>query len=330
MIGALGGAGAVGAVGGLVGNIAALAGAGGKGGEREWKQIAQAWKDLKLADYDFSKLPAPTLRVFAEYMPELYQEVVPDEVKIMADSPEMRGAQVRQLGGYEELARTGSSLQDRVAAQEAKEALAGQQKRGELNILRNLASRGALGSGDEIQARLVGNQGQTNLAAEMGRSLAADAAGRRIGAMGAAAGLAGDIRGQDLGVQRSNADIINAFNMNVSNIRNRARESNAMARERAQFGNVGMRQGVGEQHVMNLYGNAVRNQDNFNRLTGQGFQDRVTKTTGYGNALADVAGAKDLRRKERLELLQSLGRGAGGAAIGGGNAGGGGSALGLF
>lgn len=320
MVAALAGAGLggdlLGSVGGLVGNIAVLAGAAGKGGEKTLKKIIDAWQSLKTADYDFRAIPPAHLQVFAEYFPEVWQAVVPEDVKTVADTPELREAQMRGVAMLEEQARGGRTLEDRLGEQEAGRFARTQANRDEEAILGNLRARG-LSGGDEIRARLAGAQGRM----ETNRGLATDLErmrqGRAQSALAALPGAAGAVREQDIGLRARNADIINRFNESVANMQNRALEYAAGARERAQFGNVGNRQRLGETNELLRSQQEERNQEYLNNLRTRKFMDEVTKLQGLTGAETKLAEMEDLRRQDRARALRSLGQGAGAGAGGG-------------
>src|SRR5687767_2748765 len=101
-----------GSVGGLLGGVAVLAGAAGKGGEKDRKKALEVWKKLQLSDFDFTALSPPEFRVLAEYMPETYDAIVPEEFKTPADSV-AREDQARSLAGLREYAQTGLPTVDR-------------------------------------------------------------------------------------------------------------------------------------------------------------------------------------------------------------------------
>src|SRR5689334_18553542 len=114
-------------LGGAIGGIAILAGAGGKGGLDEYKKAAAVWEKLKTTNFDFSTLQFPELQLVAEMMPDIYEAIVPAEVKQAADSPEMRAAQQRGLAHLEAAAVEGLPLTERVAAQDAGRSMAREQ-----------------------------------------------------------------------------------------------------------------------------------------------------------------------------------------------------------
>lgn len=314
----------LGSVGGFAGNLAIMAGAAGKGGEDTIREIVNAWRNLKLADYDFRKLDPPTLKIFAEYIPELWEAEVPDDVKVAVDSPEMRAAQVRGVQRLEQVAQEGLPLEDRLATNRTMNAVARETGRDQANLRAELAARRGLSASDDLALQLKGQQGAAAARATMGSDLLRDSLARRYDAVRALPGVAGAVRGQDIDLSRTNANLINNFNMDVASMRNAAAAANAAARERAGFANASTRQRVGEANVMNRYGNQVRNQEYGNQMRQQRFRDEVTRLGGLSDALGSKAEMEELRRQERAQAIRSLGKSTGQAA------GGGAGLLGLF
>lgn len=318
------------ALGGLGGNIALLSGAGGDGGRRTLKRIMRAWKEIELADYDFRKVPPPHLEVFAEFFPEVWDAFVPEDVKVASDSPEMRAAQARGIQLLSQVAEEGLPLQDRLSAQEGGRVARQAASRDEARILSDLGSRQALGPGDMIRARLAGAQGRTELDRGLGTDLARMSLDRRLGAMSALPGAAGAVRAQDIDLSRRNAEIINAFNMAVAQMKNQAAASNAAARERAQGYNVSTRQRIGEANRMIPAQWAVSERDAVNRLRAMRFADELARLGGWSNAAGDYADLQERRRAEKREAIKGIASSSGGlldsaiGGFGGGGFGGGG------
>lgn len=307
----------LGGAGSLLGGIFGLSSGNNDAGKKYLKQALAVWQKVQDPTFDFRNLTMDELKVLAEQSPETYQAIIPTEVRQILDSPEMRASQLGALGQIQDIGKQGGlALEDRLAAQEAQRAMAQQSQRNQASVLRNLAERGRLGGGDEIQARLLANQ----QAGELGRGMASDitrqALARRLGAIQSAAGLSGQIRGQDIGVSQANADITNRFNELAAGLQNQAAQYNAAARERAQGYNVQTRQRVGEQNVANKYNVNEGNLNRQNALQQQMFNNAAAKASGMSGAYGGLAQADYLQQAAKANNIQQLAAGAGKVAGG--------------
>jgi hypothetical protein len=311
----LGGAGigsGVGGVLGLGGSIAVLAGAGGKGGKDEYKKALKVWEKLQTSDFDFRALDPPELRVLSEYMPEVYSAVVPEEFQSIQDSPGARDSQVRSLSQLEEIAGEGMPLVDRLQAAEAGRSVSSAAAASQRDSLRRLAARGALSSGDEIQAQVGAGQVGSNLARDLGSDVAQSAALRRLGAIGQAGGAAGQLRGADVDLNTRNAATANRFAELFSSMKTDEARENAAARQAASNANVARRQEVGDTNVLNRYGVGLENLNRQNLLRGSEFGQNLEKTRGLSEAYTGYGLTKDAEKSAKEQALMNLGSGFGG------------------
>lgn len=316
ILGGGGGGSIIGGLGSAIGNIAILAGAAGDGGEDTLKKMVRLWQKLETPDYDMRDLDPEELKIVAEFFPNVYEAAIPDEVKTVADSPEIRDAQTRGLAHIERVAREGLPLAERLSAQRQGRALAAESSRVQGGIVRGLQERGRAGGGTELQARLAGSQQAGEVAGAMGSDLMARAEQNRIQAAQDMVNAATGIRGQDIALRQSNASMINRFNEFVSQAMNQARQYGAGAQERAQAYNVGTRQGIDDQNVSTRNYFAERNQNNRNQLLGQGYQDELARLGGLSSALGQQAQGEYAEQAARAQALRSIGQ-SGGQAAGG-------------
>lgn len=305
-----------GGLGGAIGSIAVLAGAGGKGGDKYYREAVQVIRAIQDPNFDFRQLSPPQLQILAEIDPQTYEARVPDEVKLVSDSPELRAAQIRGVQKMEEVGREGLPLEERMAARGINDQMAAEAARANDATLRDLAARGGGGGGTEIAARMQANQYAANRANEQGSDLARDAALNRIRFGETAANMAGQVRGQDLDLRARNAAATNQFNQNVANMITQRNQDAAQERARAQTINAQQRQAVGEQNVMNRYGTQRENLERKNMLEGSLFGARMSKATALATALGRRGLQKDQDKAAREEAIQNIGSGVGRAAGG--------------
>ena len=298
-----------GAIGGLIGQATA-----GKGGAGKLKQISKLWKDLTTPGFDYRDLTAPELQMAAEFFPETYEAVVPEDVRMAVAGPEGREAQLTAITGLDEIARGGMPLADRLATQEATFRLSDANNRTNRGIMANMAARGRTGGGAEVAGRLGAGQTGANLAAQLGRGIVQESMARRPGALQALAGAGGAMRSADMDEAAENARAVNRFNEVTAQIRNQAARDASSARSQAQAYNVGTRQRLADSNVMNRYQNESENLNRGNDLLQQDFGNRVTKLQGYSGALMNEGAMKEAKRSERIRTAQGIGSGIGSAA----------------
>jgi hypothetical protein len=305
-----------GGLGQLGGAIAVLSGAAGDGGEDEYVKAVQAWKQLQTPGFDYRSLSPAQLRLVAEYFPQTYEAVVPPEARLAEDDVGMRDAQSRQVAGLEEVAREGMPLVDRLRATDMQERLAGEASATDQAVRSNLAARGRLGGGTEAVMRSVAGQRSANMARGMGSDLAQAAVARRYQAMLDAGQMAGQARGQSIGLSSRNADAVNRYNEVVSQLRTMAERDAAASRERAQAANTGERQRIADANEVNRYATERDDLNRQNNLRQQNFQNDVTKTSGLAGAYMGLGGARYAEQAGRENAIMQVGQGAG-RAIGG-------------
>lgn len=303
-------------IGGLIGGAAVAAGAAGKGGKKQHAQALDVWKRLQLSDFDFTTLDPPELRILAEQMPEVYEAVVPDEFREIVDSEIGRSGQITALGQLQDVAREGMPLVDRMQAAEAARQVSGASAAANQAVLRELASRGALSGGDELQARLAANQTGANLARDLGSDLATQAALRRLSGVEAAGQAAGQLRAGDVDVASRNAEIANRFSTIFSQLKTQQAADAAAARERAGAYNVNLANQTGQANVANRYSTQLENLNRQNQLRQAQFGQELQKTSGLSGAYTDYANYKDKLMQQKAQALVSTGQGAGGTVEG--------------
>lgn len=306
-----------GGLGGLGSGIALLSGAAGGGGKDDLKRQVSLWEKLQMPNFDTSQLTFPELKMLQEMDPQQYSAIVPGQAATVNEAPDARAQQMAALGQLQGMGQEGLNLGDRLAAQEAGRSVSDSARRAQMAVLGNLAQRGRLGAGDELQARMAANQQASELARGLGSDLTRQALDRRLGAAQAAGGLAGQIRGQDVNVASTNADIINRFNSLVAGMQNEAAQRNAAARQEVQGYNVGTRQRLGEQTQLGKFNTTQENLNRRNDLRQQQFGNQVTRAQGMSNSLGNLANAGYAEQAAKAAAIRGLGQGAG-QAVGGG------------
>lgn len=199
---------------------------------------------------------------FQPEIPNLVQESAPELITESASGQEM-AAQREALADYRNLAQTGDDAISRSARERASFEADQKMKSLRAGVLRDRASRGMLGSGDELLASLQGaDTAAINARQDMlGAQEAAQQ--RRLGALAASANLAGSIRQQNTGTERANAEIMNAFNQRMAANQNVYNQNVANTQNQAQMTNLQAAQNVANQNVN------IRNQAQMSNLQAQ-------------------------------------------------------------
>lgn len=308
-----------GGLGGGVANIALMLGAAGKGGLDEYQQIVDLWKNLKNVNFDFKQIPPAQLSLVAEYFPELWKEVVPQEVKTVADSPEMRDAQARGVQRMEQISQQGLPTADRLAMNQIQGGIQNAGQASRQNVVSSMARRGQIGTGDELQARLIGNQQAMQTGASLGSDLSRAVLDRSINAGQIAGQQAGQLRAQDVGVQASNANIVNAFNEMIARTRNQASQARAADMSQANLINSGNKQRIyGETNPMLQNQSQWQNVQNQNDLKQKQYDDELARLRGLSGAYEGLGNAKYDEQAARASAIRGAGSGLGSALGGGG------------
>ena len=300
-----------GGLGGGAASIAVLLGAGGKGGKRERDRMIELWNKLELSNFDHTQLTFDELRDVANYMPEVYDAIVPSGPQTIQEDPTARAAQALSLNQLQDIAGGGLSLADRLSAREISNSMAQESQRQDLGILRSLAARGMGASGDETQLRMIGNAAAGNQASDLGASAIRAALDRRLAAVGQVGSAAGAMRTADYRTKAYNADAINNFNTQVSQMRTQAAAAAAASRERAGFANAQERQQLATQSQLGRMGLRERQQSRQDTLLGEEFNQRLKKILGQSQAYEALAAYKDRDRAAKEEAIMGIGSGAG-------------------
>lgn len=148
--------------------------------------------------------------------PLTYQQVAdvnPDTINV---DPATRAAQMSALNDLISRSEEGLSAQDRYNFMKNRRDVETAARGEEQAIVENLRQRGMSGTGVEAALRMMSSQNASDRLAEQQAAEAAANAQMRMAATQAQGTLAGSIRGQDIDVSKSNADILNQFAWNNS------------------------------------------------------------------------------------------------------------------
>lgn len=304
----------------LLGDLAVLAGAAGSGGGKYIRQGQDLVGGIPLPELERRRLSAPQLQRVADYSPEAYDAQISRDPEIPLGSPEMRGHQAAALRYLQRVGDEGLPLAERLRAEELQRSMAQQAQRNQAAILQNMAARGRLSGGDELAARIIGNQQSSDLARASGADLAQLSTLNRLSGERSAADLSGQIRGQDFGEQGEQANVLNRFNEFASNLMTQAAMDAAASQERAGYSNVARSQNVSDRNVAADYNVALSNRNYGNTMNQADFENRLAKVDRQSAVLGAMARQADAEQAARANLFSGIGQGVGtvaGAAVGG-------------
>lgn len=219
-----------------------------------------------------------------------YQNLVGQEVGSSQAVPldsEGRAAQVGAIQSLQSFVdQNGLDASARAGLQQAMSAQ-GQQNQGERGaIMDSMARRGMQGSGSELAALLSGQQNAANTQRSNGLDIAGQARQRALAALGQQAGIAGQMRGQDVGIQQGNQAAENARQQFNAKMRwaaltgNNDLKTQSYNNELARLQNLGQaEQGMasrydkGAQQTMRDWASVGRANNYKSQMAGQGFED---------------------------------------------------------
>lgn len=297
-------------LGDLVGGIINLADPG-TGPKKYYKDELGVWREIPLPEYDPRDINWQQLLTTGELTPEIYEPVITGDVSTIQEDPVTRDAQLRALLGMEQVSREGLPLQDRLLADEAQRAVAGEFSRANEGIIRNLAARGRAGGGTELAARLAASGAGAEMARGLGSDLAQQSVANRLMALREAERMGGSIRGQDVNTAALNSQMANRFNEWLSNLRTTAAMNAARARDEAQRYNLGQRQRLHEANVLGRFQTQRENQARRDDLADRLFRARVQKATGMTGAYRGLAEAQAARQAAKQQNVRSVAGGTG-------------------
>ncbi|WP_448191252.1 hypothetical protein [Azospirillum sp. sgz301742] len=160
------------------------------------------------------------------------------DAKTIEDNADLLGKQNALVDRYGSIIDSGGwdpaaqGMFNRVLSDQSKQA-----QRINDSVIQDMQARGIAGGGQELAARLAGNQAAADQANKVGIDVAGKARDRADAAMGAQGNLVGQMRQQDISTQAQNAQAINAFNQYNATAQNTAAQYGAEAGNRAALAN---------------------------------------------------------------------------------------------
>lgn len=217
-------------IGGGIGLLKGLFG----GGESEEERLARM--QLEAAQKQFGDQPAYNAPAL-DYNPTAYGSPETPDAQTISEDPNIRAAQISALNSM--LTRSNEGL----TAEERRQQDLGRRKQeqttrgAEEAIIANMAARGLGGGGMEYALRQQAAQSAADTASQGGFARESTNAQQKLAALNNLLTGAGEVRGQDFTVNRTNADIVNDFALENSRRRNAIAAANTELANSAQLKN---------------------------------------------------------------------------------------------
>ena len=266
------------AVGGASAAASLISGSKARKAMREAQDKALAFQQAQIdaAVAELEKVGVPPLeaqKIVVQY-PELVgleevEELGPSRFEEYEVAPELAGAQREALEALAEVGEAGLTPAERAERRAMIREIGAQQQAQQQAILQQAQARGMGGSGAELIAQLQASQAGAERMQRAGEAQQQAAERRALEAIGARAGLAGQVRGQEFqefGAKASAADRIAEFNRRQ--------------RAEAQLRNLQRRQAAEEARI------AAQNlQERYNKeLLQQRYQNELARAQAIAGA----------------------------------------------
>lgn len=250
--------------------------------ERERERVRALIDAVQDPQFDMRNINPESLSVLQKYVPETapyIQEVAPQVVQAQsAGAVAGRQAQLDALGKYRQLMDQGYDPQTAIEMARAQRGMASEAASARQTAQLEAQRRG-LGGGLSMLQAGAGAQAQDRMA-QMQQQALADAAQRRLQATGLYGAMGGQIRGEDVNLERGNIDIINAYNQRMAQAQQNWANAGADIRNQAQLYNVKEAQRVDEANKQARYNAALQQQGQRNTIAQQQYQNAMGRATG--------------------------------------------------
>lgn len=245
----------------------------------------QALEQLKENQRLASLIGLPELK---DYRPEEYGysgDYTPEGAiaEKISEDPELRSQQMAVLKKLSGLADTGLSEVDEQGFNQARKIGARTARAGNAAAMQDARVRGVSGSGLEFAMREMANQDGADRAQDAALAQAAESARSRAMYQTAYGNALSNTRGEDFRAGSANTDIANRFNMENTQNRNLAEQSNLQNRQGV------MNLNTGERNDAQKYNNEMRQNQFSNQMQKYGAQTGANTGMAQGNFAQNAA-----------------------------------------
>lgn len=294
-----------------VGAIASVASAGAqwlsseqarKANKAERKRMEEMLAKIQSPQFDPTDLTPEEYKVAAKYVPEMaafVEEAAPQVVKQTEDMAMGRRAQKEALQKLSDIGSSrGVDPQMAALANQANRRAQTEAQVRQQSILQDAARRGQAGSAANIAQQLMAGGNSMDQLANTQNQLAADAYRQRLQALAESGQMGRQLQQDEIGLQKTNADIINDFNRRNTAARQGYLNSAADTQNEAQRYNVGQIQDIANRNVGLKNEYAKYNQNRGDDIAQRNYDNQMKKF-GASSGLsqqqqqANVQGAAD-------------------------------------
>jgi hypothetical protein len=264
--------------------------------ESERERIADLLNAIQDPNFDERNIDPEAVSLLQKFVPETapyIKEIAPQTVQAISQGAvQGREAQLQSLGMFQKLMQQGYDPQTAMEMSRAQRGASAEAASARNTAMTEAARRG-FGGGPSFYQAGAAQAGQDRMAQMQSQALA-DAAQRRMQAAGQAATLGGNIRNEDIGLERGNIDIINAYNQRMAASQQDWANQGANVRNAANLRNISEEQRIDELNKGNKYNAAVANRANRNTTQQQIFSNNIAKVSGQAqNAQWAAQNAQD-------------------------------------
>jgi len=280
--------------------------------EAEYKRAMAAADELERKlktmrpDETWENIDPQLLSEAAKYSPDIaafVQENAPQLIQEAESATEKR-VQREALQKLAAQAETGRDVISEAQREEALFEVEANAKARRDRLMEALRRQGMLGSGEALVAQLQGEEDASRRARQESLRGVQEAEMRRRQALGQAASLAGQIRGQNVKVESANVGTMNTYNQRLANARNLYNQYASGERNRAQELNQ-QRQRETEKYNLGLSNEYAM----YNRRQQQAAKERARQfDVDLANRMFDVRqGAEGRRAQGKREFIGDVG-----------------------
>jgi hypothetical protein len=273
--------------------------------KRQRGKIDDIIANIQKPDFDWSSITPEDYEMIKEFTPDLAPFVAEaNPVLVRGESEGARAgrqAQMAALTKYRNLGESGDDTQSRIMREEALRSAQVQNQGQQQAIEDQFARRGQMGSTNELVTRLLAQQQAAQGAQTASQQAANDSYNRRLEALRMGSDLGGQIRSDDISLERGNANTINDYNQRFAANKNEYLQNQSNTRNRAQEFNIRQAQDIANRNVEGRNQAQVSNLENYNNLQRQRYGadmdiadmqigSRLNKIGDISNAAKDRAG----------------------------------------
>jgi hypothetical protein len=263
-------------------------------------------KVLQGADLDFSRITPEDFKVVGQYSPQAANFMAEANPTLLKGSDTFKEGRKAQLDALRQMqsAAKGDSPEFNIGLQRARDASQASAQSRQQSIIDDAQRRGLGGSGIALAAQLQGTGDSMAQGAALSQQAAIEAYRQKLAATQQAGSMGRQLAGDELSMERANADVINDFNQRSSRQYQDYLNMRSQMQNDAQLRNLQVQQSTADRNV------AARNEadrfnlENRNRLGQQAYQN-TRDERNYQNTLAEQRANWSAAEKDRQNRLKS-------------------------